>query len=341
MAEVRVGIVGLGRMGRVRLDAMRDHPVLRPVAGCDVDPNGAANPIPLPIVGNYRDLLEMPVDAVFVCTPNDATAAVVVEALDAGKHVFSEKPPGRTRQEARAMWEAQHRHPTLVLKFGFNHRYHVAVREAKAIVDSGRLGRVLWVRGVYGKSGGARYLEDWRSRRAIAGGGILLDQGIHMLDLFRHFCGEFDEVHSQVDRVYWDTNVEDNVFALLRSRAGPPAMLHSSATMWKHTFQLDLGCSEGYVTITGIVSGTRSYGRETLIVGRRQFEGETFALGNPREEIVYFDRDPSWQAEVEEFATCITTGAPVAHGTPDDALRVMDLVYRIYEADPRWQEMLG
>lgn len=333
-APIRVGLVGLGRMGQVRKEVLEHHPDLELVAICDPKLDETAYGVIA--VHDYQAVLDVDLDAVFVCTPNNVTAEIVVAALESGRHVFAEKPPGRNLDDVQAVLAAEARHPELKLKFGFNHRYHESVREAYAIVQSRRLGRILWLRGVYGKSGGRGFEETWRSKSEIAGGGILLDQGIHMLDLFRLFCGEFDEIRSFVGTFYWPIDVEDNAFVLLRNAEGQVAFLHSSSTYWKHTFLLEICLTGGYLTITGIETGSRSYGRETLIVARRQFEDEAFAVGNPREEVIYFAGDPSWQLEVDEFVNCIRTGGPVQVGSSEDARQVMELVYRIYASDPIW-----
>jgi predicted dehydrogenase len=193
------------------------------------------------------------------------------------------------------------------------------------------------MRGVYGKSGGVGFEEGWRSDRLTAGGGILLDQGIHMLDLFRLFGGEFDEVRSMVTNSYWPIEIEDNAFALLRNQEDVVAVLHSSSTHWKHTFLLDLCFTDGHLTLEGILSSTGSYGPEMLIVSRRQFEDETFALGKPRQEVVYFDTDRSWEREIQEFVDCILNGKPIEVGTLHDAWKTMELVYKIYAADESWK----
>ena len=147
---------------------------------------------------DFNDLVRDDLDAVFVCSYNNSAPDVVVAALEAGKHVFCEKPPGRCVADVERIIAAERANPGRKLKFGFNHRYHGSVMEAKQIVDSGRYGRVLWLRGVYGKCGSIQFENDWRNDRNIAGGGILLDQGIHMLDLCRFFCGDFDQVKSLV-----------------------------------------------------------------------------------------------------------------------------------------------
>ena len=330
---IKIGIVGLGKMGEVRFEAVRQNPLMKVVAVSDVDKGKWAKFDDVMHTEDYTDLLAADLDAVFVCTPNLHTPEVVIAALDRGKHVFCEKPPGRNLGDIGRIIGAEERNGHSVLKFGLNHRYHGSVREAKSIVDSGRLGRILWMRGVYGKSGGVGFEESWRSSREMAGGGILLDQGIHMLDLFRFFCGDFEEVKSFVAQSYWNIDVEDNAFALLRNDRNQVAMLHSTSTHWKHTFALDIYLSEGYLEMNGILSGTRSYGRETLTVGRKQFEDESFAVGNPREEVTHFDQDTSFQMEVDDFADCIVNGKAVEHGSSYDALQAMALVDRISRCD--------
>ncbi len=322
-------------MGRLRLE------ILGRSALWDVravfDPAAPADAVPAGITRcrSSDELLALDLDAVFVCTPNHITAGAVIAALASGRHVFAEKPPGRDLADAQAILAEAEEHPRLKLKFGFNHRYHDSIREAKALVDGGRLGRILWMRGVYGKSGGPDFEKNWRSSRKLAGGGILIDQGIHMLDLMRLFLGDPDEVKSFVTSAYWDIDVEDNAFAILRTPSNQVATLHSSSTQWKHLFSLEIYMVDGYATVQGILTGSRSYGRETLIVGRRAPAGT-----NPdtREEIVHFDHDNSWQLEVDEFARCILEDTAITVGTPEDAVRVMDLVERIYGADPAWQQ---
>ena len=280
---------------------------------------------------DYRDLVGGDLDAVFVCTYNNSAPDVVVAALEAGKHVFCEKPPGRCVADVERIIAAERASRGRKLKFGFNHRHHGSVMEAKQIVDSGRYGRVLWLRGVYGKCGSIQFENDWRNDRNIAGGGILLDQGIHMLDLCRFFCGDFDQVKSLVNTAYWKIPFEDNAFAILSNAAGQVAMVHSSATQWKHQFSLEICLEDGYVHLHGILSSTRSYGDERLTFARKQLEDTTRAFGRPREETIIFDTDDSWSLEVADFAEAIRQDRAITSGNSHDALRAMQLIEAVYE----------
>ena len=332
----RVGIIGYGRIGRRRAGIVENHPRLSLVAVADpaLDDAGAL-PASCAVRTSGTDLLKDDVDAVFVCTPNAATTGLVVEALEAGKHVFAEKPPGRCAADIARMRDVEARTPELKLKFGFNHREHDSVRVSQSLIASGDLGRLMWMRGTYGKAGGPGYEGNWRADPEIAGGGILLDQGIHMLELFRLFGGEFSEVKSFVGQAFWQAGLEDNAFALLRGAGGTTAMLHSSATHWNHMFRLELYLTEGYLVLEGFLTGSGTYGRETLVIGRRDWNDHDSARGRPREERYHFDDDRSWEREVEDFVRCISTGAAVTSGSSLDAQRAMDLVSRVY-ADDAW-----
>jgi 1,5-anhydro-D-fructose reductase (1,5-anhydro-D-mannitol-forming) len=231
--------------------------------------------------------------------------------------------------------EAEKRNPGLKLKLGFNHRYHYAVMEAKSIIESRRFGEVLWLRGVYGKCGGIQFENSWRNDADIAGGGILLDQGIHMVDLFRFMTGDFTGVQSLVTTSFWKIPFEDNAFAILHNGKGQVELLHSSATQWKHRFSMEIGLEGGYINLNRILSSTRSYGEESLTFARKQFEDESFAFGKPREETIFFDRDDPWALEVDDFSKAIRDDTPVTSGNSHDALRVMQLIDQIYRRGRR------
>ena len=330
---IKIAIIGMGKMGRIRKQTIDAHPGFELCAICDFNEAVAREFPGVPFDKDWRATLDRKPDAVMACTYNNAIPEIVCAALEKRIHVFSEKPPGRSVGDVKRMIEAERRAGDRVLKFGFNHRFHYGVMEAKAIVDSGRYGRVLWARGIYGKAGGLTFENSWRSDKDLAGGGILLDQGIHMVDLLRYFLGDFTEIKSFVENCYWNNiSLEDNAFALLKTNDGKVAMLHSSATHWKHKFSLDLFLEDGYLSINGILSSTRSYGDESITFARKQFEDQASAMGKPREEIIYFDRDDSWRHELDEFYQCIRGKNSVSVGSSLDALRVMELIERIYEA---------
>lgn len=327
----RVGIIGMGKMGRIRMRELDLHSEFEITAICDIDEKLSAAYPNLFFSTSWEDVIAQDIDIAVVCTFNHITPTIVCAALDRGLHVFSEKPPGACVEDVEKIIEAEKRAGDRIVKFGFNHRFHYSVLEAKALIESGRYGKILWARGVYGKAGSLDYMSNWRADPQLAGGGILLDQGIHMIDLLRYFLGEFNEVKSFVERSYWkDSKVEDNAFALLKTRKNQVAMLHSSATQWKHKFNMDIYLEKGYVTLDGILSSTRSYGEESITFAKRQFEDEAKAFGRPREEKIFFDTDDSWKLEIEEFHDCLTGKIESLSGDTTDALNVMQLIKKIY-----------
>jgi predicted dehydrogenase len=333
-AKLRVGIAGYGVVGQRRRQVVDAHPALETIAVCDRRlPNDAAAVDGVVQYRHYKDLLNEKLDILFVCLTNDMAAEVAIAGLERGLHVFCEKPPGRDIQDVARVIAVEKRRPQQRLMYGFNHRYHDSVRDALALVRGGELGRMINLRGVYGKSAIINFESDWRTKRAIAGGGILLDQGIHMVDLLRLFAGEFTDVHSFVSNSHWNHDVEDNAYALMRTTDGVVAMLHSSATQWRHRFNLEITLTRGMIILSGILSGSKSYGAETITVARTAPDD----AGDPKEQTTRYNRDSSWTDEVAEFAEAVLANRPIVNGSSEQALRTMQLVYRIYCADPQWK----
>lgn len=333
--KLRVGIAGYGVVGQRRRQFIDQHPRLQTVAVCDQTFPGVGSFDGVRCFTDYRQLVgQEPLDVLFVCLPNYLAPEATIAGLERGMHVFCEKPPGRDVSDIKRVIEAEKQHPGLLLKYGFNHRYHDSVREALRLVRSGELGEIINLRAVYGKSKIIPFSGGWRAERRYAGGGILLDQGIHMVDLIRLFCDEFVDIKSCISNRYWKHDVEDNAHALMQDSRGRIALLHSSATQWQHLFSLEITLTEGYLGLRGILSGSKSYGQEQLVIGRRD-ESDT---GTAREEIITYLEDNSWRDEVYEFADAICNGGTINSGHSADALATMKLVYRIYWADPEWRE---
>ncbi len=332
---LKVGIAGYGVVGKRRRQLIDRHPDFRTIAVSDQYFEGSGTMEDgILFSPKYHQLLEEPLDVLFVCLPNYLAAEVTMAGLERGLHVFCEKPPGQKVSDIEQVIETEKKHPDLLLKYGFNHRYHDSVRDALRIVRSGELGKVINLRGIYGKSKIIPFSGDWRSERRFAGGGILLDQGIHMVDLMQLFSGEFVDVKSYVSNTYWNHDVEDNAYALMRTNNGCIAMLHSSATQWHHRFSLDIALTEGYLELQGFLAGSKSYGEEKLVIGKRNGSNN----GTSRKEIITYIEDNSWRDEVNEFADAIVNGDRIKSGTSNDALKTMKIVYRIYWSDPDWRE---
>jgi len=326
---IKCGVIGLGKIGKVRIKAIEKNNNF--LLSKIYDPNIFIENKKELHTETIDQMFESGLDVLFICAFNNVAAEYSIRAINKGIHVFCEKPPARTIKELNLVKAALEKHPNVILKYGFNHRSHYSVIEAKKIIDSGKLGKLLWIRGVYGKAGSLDYHKNWRNYKKISGGGILIDQGIHMIDLMFHLSGQkFNVQHSLVSTLFWDIESEDNVFALLKSDSNVIASMHSSATQWRHKFLLEMCFENGYLNLDGILSGTRSYAPETIRYGNREFEDITHAMGKPQETVIWFENDDSWEIEVNDFADAIISNTKIKSGTITDAMNALQCVEDIY-----------
>lgn len=332
MRLIKTAIIGMGRMGKIRYHTMLKHGGYKIVSLCDTN---SENLLEYKNANKFSDwkkcIDESDVEAVVICTYNVVIPDVACYALQRGCAVFSEKPPGRNLHDVLRIQEVYHKANGKVLKFGFNHRYHYSVIEARALVDSKILGEVVCARGVYGKAGSMTFANEWRNQAEISGGGIMLDQGIHMLDLMYYFLGEFVDIQSSVDHLVWkEIPTEDSAFSILKTKDGKVASLHSSAIQWCHKFNLDLICTKGFISLNGLLTSTMSYGEEQITYYVKDLEQKTGKLGKPLEHTLCFDQDDSWSYEMKEFYEAVCCRKPIVQGTLDDAVHLMGILDKIY-----------
>lgn len=323
--SVRVGIVGCGLTGRRRAAALAGA---RLTACADIDRSRAdalAQSQPgVRAVTRWEELVgDADLDVVIVATTNDALAGVSVAAIEAGKHVLVEKPAGRTVAEIDRIAGAARRHGRIV-RVGFNHRYHPAFVAARRIIDAGTIGPLMFVRGRYGHGGRVGYDREWRADPARSGGGELIDQGMHLIDLSRWLLGPFADVDGAAHTYFWDMAVDDNAFLRLTTPAGQVAFLHVSCTEWKNLFSFEIRGDQGAIHVEGLGG---SYGEESLVLTRRAQPGAEAGT----ERLTFADGDTSWAAEWEDFATALH-GGRLRHGIPDEGLQVLATVDALYAA---------
>jgi predicted dehydrogenase len=324
---LRVGIAGCGLVGHKRADALRLEDEL---VGCtDVRPEAArklAGERGARTCDDLAQLLRLEPDVVIVATPHDQLAPLAAQALESGVNVLVEKPAGLGSQQVEELGRAAERAGRMV-KVGFNHRFHPALARAADEVHSGRHGELMHVRARYGHGGRPGYEQEWRAQPERSGGGELVDQGMHVLDLVHWLAGPLP-LHSALLRTeFWATPVEDNAALLLgdaTDRSGPWALVHVSWTEWKNTFSLEIFCRAAKLTVDGLV---RSYGPQTLRIYRMRPE-----LGPPDVEVQAFpDEDVSWSREWEHFAAALA-GEVELLGSPADAHYAWSRVEDAYAA---------
>jgi predicted dehydrogenase len=262
------------------------------------------------------------VEAVVIATTNDWLTPVTVAAVRSGKHAIVEKPVGRSVREIDQVITAA-QETGVQVQTGFNHRYHPAIRKARELVDSGALGPLLFLRGRYGHGGRVGYEKEWRANPDISGGGELIDQGVHLIDLARWFLGDFTVVEGQVETYFWNMPVDDNAFLNLRTATGQTAWLHASCTEWKNLFSLEVYGRNGKLEIQGLGG---SYGVERLAFYRMLPQ-----MGPPETTIwEYPGEDKSWQLELADFERSVREGTSYGPTLADAraVLQVVDHLYR-------------
>ena len=324
---MRVGIIGAGLQGRRRAPVLRESPgtelVIIAAAHLEsaqhlADHMGCEAAEGWDAVVDRSDL-----DAVLICTPPHLHAEISIASMKRGMHVLCEKPLACTLEEAQRML-AVARESGAILKCGFNHRHHPGIQQARQWFDSGAIGEPMFIRCRYGIGGRPGYEKEWRADPQIVGGGQLMEQGIHAVDLSRWFLGDFAQVFAFTANHFWMTApLEDNAFALYRTARGAVASIHSSLTQWRNLFSFELFGRDGYIAVEGLGGG---YATERAALGKRDFTAP-FA-----EEVVEFrGEDRSWREEWKEFVAAIKDGRePLGSGL--DGLVALTLVYAAYQS---------
>ncbi len=321
----QVGIIGFGKMGQLRFNIIKKLDIFKVVSiydPCSTKKNKL-------FVNSLDDLIDnKDIEIIFICTPNYLNKQLTIKSLKKKKHVFCEKPPGLNANDIKQVIIAEKKYKK-ILMYGFNHRHHDSIQKIKKIVDKKEFGRILWMRGRYGKSVETNFYKNWRSKKEYSGGGILIDQGIHMLDIFLYLAGNFDKIQATVSNLYWDLDIEDNVFALLQnSKNKIDASLHSTMTQWRNLFSLEVFLEKGYVVLNGLNTASKSYGEEVLNIAKNRSLPPAAVW--EEEENIYFKIDNSFEKEIIEFNKSIIKNKKPMIGNSLEALQLMKVVDKIY-----------
>jgi predicted dehydrogenase len=322
--RLRVGIIGCGLIGQKRAKAL---PAVDQLIACaDISPDRAqalARSFGATAVTDWRIVTDDPaIDVVIVATPHDTLSEITLAAVDAGKHVFVEKPAARFASELIPVLVARDKKRVQV-HVGFSHRYHRSLRKAKELVSSGVLGELMFIRGRYGHGGRIGYEKEWRANPAVSGGGELIDQGPHLIDLSRWFLGDFTHVEGRAQTYFWKMPVDDNGFMMLRTERDQIAFLQVSCTEWKNLFSFEIYGRKGKLDLNGLGG---SYGVERIAWYKMLPE-----MGPPETYVwEYPMADDSWAVETATFLDDIRTGRP-ASCSLEDAIAALKIVETIYK----------
>jgi predicted dehydrogenase len=328
--QLNFAVVGCGLIGRKRTNALASVPGTTLLYTCDLDAARAADVAKLApgatATTDFKTVLgDARVHAVIVATLNASLAPLTLAAVRAGKHVIVEKPGALNAAQLRRVRAAAETTGARV-RLGYNHRFHPALRKARELVDSGVMGPLMFLRGRYGHGGRKGYDRGWRADPALSGGGELIDQGVHLIDLAGWFLGDFTKVEGHASTLFWDMKVDDNAFLSLRTAAGQTAWLHVSCTEWKNMFSLELYGRTGKIIIDGLGG---SYGKEKLTF----YPMHPDKLGVAPEALVFEfpGADDSWTIETQTFVEDIRKNCEPAPGLRE-AIRTFEVVETIYRA---------
>lgn len=334
MKPLTFGIIGCGLIGQKRAAVLKPGQLL---AACDLDLSRAeklASLHPSAVATtDFKTVLEnKAIDAVIVATLNYSLMPMALSAAMAGKHVIVEKPAAISVKEIDHLIEVAKEYKVAV-RVGFNHRYHPAFIKARELFDAAAIGLPMFLRARYGHGGRVGYDREWRADPKLSGGGELIDQGVHLIDLSRWFLGDFTTVEGHAATYFWDMPVDDNAFLSLRTAKGQTAWLHASCSEWKNLFSFEIYGVTGKLHIEGLGG---SYGVEKLTYYKMLPQ-----MGPPETTSWEFPRgDESWRLELEQFIEDVATGRTPQPGLAEAraALEVVEKIYR-HEIDTRFSQI--
>jgi len=320
---MKVAVIGCGLIGRKRAAALPDSVEL---VGCFDKVNAIAEifaaEFGTKVFASVEELLRLEdLDFVVISTRHDSLSTLALAALTAGKHVFIEKPGAINYDELLKVYDAAKKR-RLRAHIGYNHQYHPAISKAVAVFNQGSIGDLMFLRGRYGHGGRLGYEKEWRADKSKSGGGELIDQGTHLIDLSLRFLGDVQLDFAATPNYFWDMSVEDNAFIALKNNAGSIAFLQASCTEWKNMFSLEVYGKTGKLDISGL---GRSYGVESLTLHKMLPE-----MGPPVSETWSFPGpDDSWALEIKEFIEDLQTGTRNSDNL-DSSLEVLRVIAEIY-----------
>lgn len=323
---INIGLVGCGIIGLRRL---KNLPSNFKLIGCS-DPKISIEKIfkykkDLFLTPNWRKLISLKnLDAVIIATTHYLHSEIISECVNKNIHIFVEKPGGISAKKTyKIILKLKNKKSNLVIRAGFNHRYHPAFLKAKELIDKKIIGKILFIRAVYGHGGRLGYEKEWRFKKKFSGGGELIDKGSHLIDLSRFFLGDLRIISSKLKNFFWKIKLEDNCFLNLENKYGANAFLHASCTEWKNKFSYEIFCQLGKIEISGL---GKSYGEEKLILYKMSKK-----MGKPpKKEFKFSKKDKSWKKELEEFYIDIVNKRMSNPGIKDiyENLKIIDKIYK-------------
>ena len=319
--NMKIAIIGCGLIGQKRAKLLPNVDM-----ACDLNLENAKKVANLfsncLTTSKIDDVIASDVKVVFVSVANSSLSPIAELLASKGKHVLLEKPGGITADELIKLKDISLKNNALI-RIGYNHRYHPACLKALELIKQPAFGDIMFVRGRYGHGGRIGYEKEWRANASISGGGELIDQGVHLIDLASIFIGKFDTIEGHIHTYYWNMNVDDNAFISLQNKNKNTAWLHVSCTEWKNTFSFEIYGKNAKLHWEGLGG---SYGVERLT------QYQMLPQMGPPQTVTYEYPmgDNSWKIEMDEFFEDIRLQRQPIPGLNEgiETLKVVDTLYK-------------
>jgi len=320
-----VGIIGCGLIGLKRANSINDKSEIR--FFCDIEIKKAksyANKFKCSFTSNWKELIDsINVDIVIISTTHNLLAEMAEYSIDRSKPTFIEKPGAFESKEFDILIEKSKKH-NIPVHVGYNHRFHPSFIKAKDFIKNKKIGDLYFIRAHYGHGGRIGYDSEWRSNKNISGGGELIDQGTHLIDLSMWlFEEDFLNISGNLKTYFWDMDVEDNVFMILETKTKKIANLHASWTEWKNQFHFEIVGETGKILIEGLGG---SYGKEKLTFYKMKPE-----MGVPEiKEWSWEENDSSWVSQWSSFINDVVKNQINCEPGLESSKKILKIVDNLY-----------
>nr|WP_231710617.1 Gfo/Idh/MocA family oxidoreductase [Gracilibacillus suaedae] len=329
---MRVGIIGLGDISKIHLAAINENAHAELTAACDIDPLLENSVKGVPFFTDYQAMLdEIVLDCVHICLPHYLHYPAAKAAVENGVHVILEKPLAHHVTDSRAIVELEEQHPDVKICVSLQNRLNETVEELASIIASGKYGEVKGVKGIVTWHRPKSYYDakPWRGSMELAGGGVMINQSIHTLDLLQWLGGKIDSIRGSIDCLLdYGYEVEDTATAHIKYQNGATGLFFATNSNSENSsveFQVNL--KKAILTIKdSILTITNENGKKVRLAEDRKLPGTKFYYGASHVKLI----DQFYQAIMEDSNEYIHV---------KDAQISMEMIHLIRESSDTKQTM--
>lgn len=350
MSKMKIAVIGCGTIANnAHIPSYLANPDAEIKYFCDIRKERAEKAVQDYECGiaieDYREILnDQEVEAVSICTPNDCHSSIAIDFMRAGKHVLCEKPAARTYAEAQEMQQVQ-RETGMTLNIGVVNRFNTGVNKIKKLIEEGELGELYHVYVSFRAHRSIPGLGGDFTNKAVAGGGALIDWGVHFLDIVMYCAGD-PAPETVTGQTYSKLGKDMKNYAYLNMWAGPPdysgtydvddfvtAMVRTSgpSITVNGAWAQNIGIEEMYIDFLGDKAGIRlQYGADFTIYSAKH--------GALMESTPKFTSTNHFQNEIDGFIQCIKTGEKLPSHI-DHVILTSQMIEGIYRSSEQRSEI--